>query len=446
MENKDIKLTKKQELALASMKNGKSVFLTGPGGSGKSFLLNYFVKWYKKEMENKDDNGKLYVTSTTGLSASLIEGSTINSYSGIGTGEKDINELYKSIIKYSNSYKKRWLETSVLIIDEISMMNAEIFDKLEILARKIRKCDLPFGGIQVILSGDFLQLPPVKSKTFCFEAISWDIVIDKVFYFDKIIRQDDTILQDILNNVRLGILNEDVKNILDARLNKELIHPSGIIPTHLFSRRDIVLNYNNAELQKLIDEGRETHTYKAEYVFPDKKKLSDESKEYLINLINTNRVIDDLLTISIGSQVMLTTNKISGVSNDEMENTIFNGSRGIVTSFEYNSKHDKYYPIVSFLSGQTLTINPHIFEYESGNDLIGKSQIPLILAWAITIHKAQGMSLDFLKTDIGKDIFEYGQVYVVLSRIRNIDGLSLLNIDYSKIKAHPKIINYYEDL
>jgi ATP-dependent DNA helicase PIF1 len=444
--NMNIKLTEKQELAFTSMKNGKSVFLTGPGGSGKSFLLNCFVKWYKTEMENKNDNGKLYITSTTGLSASLIEGSTINSYAGIGIGDKSINELYKNIIKFPNSYKKRWLETSILIIDEISLMNAELFDKLEILARKIRKCDLPFGGIQVILSGDFLQLPPVKSTTFCFEAISWDIVIDKIFYFDKIIRQDDKLLQDILNSVRLGIVNEDVKSILDARLNKELVHSSGIIPTHLFSRRDIVLNYNNTELQKLIDEGRETHTYKAEYIFPDKKKISDESKDYLINLINTNRVIDDLLTISIGSQVMLTTNKITGISNDDARNTIFNGSRGIVIGFEYSEKNDKYYPIVSFLTGLTLTIYPHIFEYESENITIGKSQIPLILAWAITIHKAQGMSLDFLKTDIGKDIFEYGQVYVVLSRIRNIEGLSLINIDYNKIKAHPKIIKYYEDL
>ena len=145
---------------------------------------------------------------------------------------------------------------------------------------------------------------------------------------------------------------------------------------------------------------------------------------------------------------MLITNKLSGITAEEascMKNTIFNGSRGIVTGFEIGA-YGKKYPIVHFLSGKILTIKPHTFEYESDKQTIGKVQIPLILAWAITIHKAQGMSLDFLKTDIGKDIFEYGQVYVVLSRIRNIEGLSLLNIDYTKIKAHPKILSYYSDL
>jgi len=442
----EIQLTEKQELAFEAMKKGKNVFLTGPAGSGKSFVLKNFIEWYKQEKET--ESKKIYITSTTGLSASLIEGTTIHSYSGIGTGQKDINDIYKNIIKFSNSYKKRWLETGVLIIDEISMMEANIFDKLEILAKKIRKSDEPFGGIQVILSGDFLQLPPVKSTTFCFEAISWDIVIDKVFYFDKIIRQSDENLQEVLNNIRVGIVNDRVKALLNSCLNKKLEHPSGIIPTHLFSKRDVVINYNTVELQKLIDEGRETHAYTAEYIFPEKKKLTDEGKEFLINLINTNRAIDDTLTFSVNTQVMLITNKINGLSAEEasdMKSTIFNGSRGIITGFEIGA-YGKKYPIVNFLSGKTLTIRPHTFEYQSDKNTIGKVQIPLILAWAITMHKAQGMSIDFLKTDIGKDIFEYGQVYVVLSRIRNIDGLSLLNIDYSKIKAHSKILNFYNSL
>lgn len=439
-------LTEKQELALNSLKRGKNVFLTGPAGSGKTFLLKNFIDWYRhnKETENK----KIYITATTGLSASLIEGCTIHSYSGIGTGQKDINDIYKNIVKFSSGAKKRWLETGVLIIDEISMMEASIFDKLEILAKKIRKNDDPFGGIQIILSGDFLQLPPIKSTTFCFEAISWDIVIDKVFYFDKIIRQRDESLQEVLNNIRIGVVDDRVKSLLNSCFNKKLEHPSGIIPTHLFSKRDVVLNYNTKELQKLIDNECETYTYSAEYIFPEKKKITEEAKEFLINLINTNRCIDDTLTLSVGAQVMLITNQLSALTTEEasiMKNTIFNGSRGIVVGFEQVANGKKY-PIVSFLSGEILTITPHTFEYESDKQTIRKAQIPLILAWAITIHKAQGMSLDYLQTDIGKDIFEYGQVYVVLSRIRNIDGLSLFNIDYSKIRAHPKILSYYSDL
>lgn len=441
----DIQLTEKQELALEAMKKGKNVFLTGPGGSGKSFLLKFFIEWYKQNKET--ESKKIYITSTTGLSASLIEGTTIHSYSGIGTGQKDISEIYKNIINFPNGCKKRWSETGILIIDEISMMESSIFDKLEILAKKIRKNNERFGGIQVILSGDFLQLPPVKSTTFSFEAISWDIVIDKVFYFDKIIRQNDERLQEVLNNIRIGIVDDNVKALLNSCLNKKLEHPSGIIPTHLFSKRDIVLNYNMRELQKLIDKGSESHIYTAEYMFPEKKKLTDKTKEFLMNLINTNRAIDDSITLTIGAQVMLISNQLYGLNQKLscVRNTIFNGSRGIVIGFE-TGEYGKKYPIVHFLSGEILTIMPHPFEYEYNNQTIKKIQIPLILAWAITIHKAQGMSLDFLKTDIGKDIFEYGQVYVVLSRIRNIEGLSLLNIDYSKIKAHPKIISYYSDL
>ena len=150
-------LTDKQNEAFNCMKSGKNVFLTGPGGSGKSYLIKYFIDWYKEENHGSDD---IFITSTTGLSSILINGITINRFSGIGTGNRDIDTLYKKIIKMNN-IKKRWINTKVLIIDEISMMNGDVFDKLEILAKKIRKIDEPFGGIQIILSGDFLQLPPI---------------------------------------------------------------------------------------------------------------------------------------------------------------------------------------------------------------------------------------------------------------------------------------------
>ena len=423
-------LTEKQQDAFEYMKSGKNVFLTGPGGSGKSFLIKYFINWYKSEMETEDS--KIYITSTTGLSSILIDGITINRYSGIGIGDKDIETLYKKIIKMKN-LKKRWCNTSVLIIDEISMMDPDIFDKLEILAKKIRKDENSFGGIQIILSGDFLQLPPVKSSNFCFESFTWDMVIDKIFYFDKIIRQHDVNLQNVLNNIRIGVINEDVKKMLDSRLNKDLINKDGIIPTLLFSKKSMVLQYNENELKKLIDNDNENYKYTSYYEFS--KNISNESKEFYVEMINSQYQVEDNLTFALSSQVMLTVNL------PELE--LANGSRGIIIDF---SKDEKKCPIVLFLNGKILEIKAHEFCIDEEGELVKKFQIPLILSWAITIHKAQGMTLEFVKTDIGNSIFEYGQVYVVLSRVKNIEGLSLINIDYSKIRAHPKILKYYEKL
>jgi ATP-dependent DNA helicase PIF1 len=426
----NIQLTEKQQSAFDLMKLGKNVFLTGPGGSGKSFLLKHFIEWYHKE----NDKEKIYVTSTTGLSSILIDGITINRYSGIGIGDKDIEFYYRRILKMPN-LRKRWNKTAVLIIDEISMMEASMFDKLQILASKIRKNDEPFGGIQIILSGDFLQLPPVKSSEFCFESISWDISIDKTFYFDKIIRQDDPILQNILNDIRVGNITEEVKNVLNSVLNKKLTNDHGIIPTLLFSKKNMVLDYNKKELQKLINDGNENYEYQSYYDFS--KNIKDVHKEFYTELVNNQFNVEDILIFSKNSQVMLTVNI--------PEEGLANGSRGIIIDFNKN-KSGQYYPIVRFLNGKVMEIKPHLYTIDENKDIITKIQIPLILSWAITIHKAQGMTLDFLETDIGNSIFEYGQAYVVLSRIKNLDGLSLINVDYNKIKAHPKIISYYKDL
>jgi len=422
-------LTKKQEDAFEYMKKGNNVFLTGPGGSGKSFILKYFIDWYKNQ--NIENESKIFITSTTGLSSLLIDGMTIHRYSGIGTGEKDVDSLYKKIIKMKN-IKKRWCITNILIIDEISMMDGDLFDKLEILSRKIRKIDEPFGGIQLIISGDFLQLPPINSNIFCFESFSWDFVINKIFYFDKIIRQDNIQLQNILNNIRVGIINDDVKDLLNSCLNKKLDDRDGIQPTLLFSKKNMVIEYNNEELKKLIDSGHKGYEYNSKYEF---KNIKEESKNFYIDLINSNYQVENNLCFTLFSQVMLIINM--------PEHGLANGSRGIIIDFTDTIIK---FPIVKFSNGIILEINMHNFTLDEGEYTIIKKQIPLILSWAITIHKAQGMSLELVKTDIGSTIFEYGQAYVVLSRIKNINGLSLININYDKIRAHPKIIDFYDKL
>jgi ATP-dependent DNA helicase PIF1 len=423
-------LNEEQNNAFVSMKNGKNVFLTGPAGCGKSFLLKYFIQWFKTEKE--DNYNKIFITSTTGLSSLLIDGMTINRYSGIGTGNKDVDLIIQKIMKMK-SQRERWKLTKILIIDEISMMSPDIFDKLEIIARKIRKNPKPFGGIQLILSGDFLQLPPVKSESFCFDSFSWDLVIDQIFYFNKIIRQDDNNLQNILNYIRYGIINEEVTNYLNNCLHKELNLPNGILPTLLFSRKNMVIEHNNKELNKLIDQGNSYYNYTCTYDFG---KVKEENKAFYKELLDSQYQVEDVITLSLDSQVMLNVNM--------PEVNLANGSIGKIIDFiEGGSTH---YPLVQFLNGVTMIIKEHEYIIEENNINVKKLQIPLILSWAITIHKAQGMSLDYVKTDIGNSIFEYGQAYVVLSRIKNIEGLSLMNINYNSIKAHPRIIEYYSKL
>lgn len=421
-------LNEKQQDAFNAMIKGENIFITGPGGSGKSHVINLFVNYYKNNIENEEN--KLFVTSSTGLSSLLINGITINQYSGIGTAEKDVEYYVKSISK-KKVVRERWKNTNVLIIDEISMINSNFFEKLDIIAQKIRKNNKPFGDIQIICSGDFLQLPPVKSNEFCFESFTWDITISKIFYFDKIIRQNNSDFQSILNKIRVGIIDNEVKKVLESCRDRKLENKDGIIPTLLFSKKDIVKEYNDKSLNELIKKGNKKITYDSEYIFSS--KINDLVKDDYIKLINSQYNIEDKIILTQYSQVMLNINNI--------DEGLANGSRGIIIDFSENNN-----PIVQFLNGKILEIKRKDYKLEDNKDSIIKKQIPLIHAWAITIHKAQGMSLEYIQTDIGKSIFEYGQAYVVLSRIRSLEGLSLIDIDYSKIKANPKVIKFYESL
>ena len=344
-------LTKKQNEAFEFMKKGKSVFLTGPGGTGKSYLLKHFIKWFK---ENKEDNNNLiFVTSTTGLSAILIDGMTIHRYSGIGIGKLEVDELYKKIYKLPH-IRKRWISTAVLIIDEISMMDANLFDKIEILAKKIRKKKGAFGDLQIILSGDFLQLPPVGSTNFCFESFCWEVVIDKTFYFDEILRQSDSGLQNILNNVRLGIVNDEVKSVLDSCIGRDLNNEFGIVPTLLFSKKEMVSKYNEDELKKLLEHGKEHHIYNASYEYS--KNVGVDQYTFFRDLINNSFQICDCITLCIDAQVMLTVNM--------PEFGLANGSRGIITGFSPINK----FPIVNFLNGIILEIPYKEYLLEENNN------------------------------------------------------------------------------
>lgn len=417
-------LNEQQQDALNSIISGENVFLTGPAGSGKSFILNTFIKYYE---ENK--KGILYKTSMTGISALLINGITLHRFAGIGIASKSVDYYISKIFKNQN-LKERWQNTDVLIIDEISMLTLELFEKLELIARKVRRNEKPFGGIQLILSGDFFQLPPIDSKLFCFESNIWNTVIKKTFYFEIIMRQTDNKFQSVLNKIRVGNIDSEVKEVLNSCLNKDLTNELGIEPTILLSTKLMVKNYNDKEQQKLVS--NETIIFKSKIKY---ENINDKLKETYLLLINKAVDIDNEIKLSIGTQVMLIINK--------PDDNLANGSLGKIIKFEDG------YPIVLFLNGIEKKIKTHIWSLdEDTNNKINilKEQIPLIPAWAITIHRAQGSTLEYVLSDIGNSIFEYGQVYVVLSRLKNLEGLSLLNINFNKIIANPKVIKYYNNL
>ena len=430
-------LNTKQDYAFKKMITGSNIFVTGPGGTGKSFLINKFVEFLKR---TKVDPRYYAITSTTGLSGMLINGQTLHSMAGIGLGEGSFETLLEKV--NSNYFgKKRWKEIKILLIDEVSMLSPRLFEKLDAIARNIRRNrKKPFGGIQIIIFGDFFQLPCIGTDKFCFEAVNWNETIKETVVLDEIVRQKDMELQDALNKIRFGIVDDDIKALLESRkidsFHKEFPDFDKILPTILYARKMAVNKYNEKKLKECINKGCKYHNYKCkyEYVKSNSKALSEGSKRFLKAMIDKNPNIPTDLTISINTQVMIT------VNNKDAK--VANGTRGIVVEFSQNKE-----PIVELLDGRRLIIEPHPFEFEDSNKhKIKKIQYPLKLAWALTIHKSQGMSLDYVCTDIGESIFEYGQVYVVLSRTRSLEGLFIKNIDLSKIRAHPRVLEFYRKI
>ena len=331
------RLNKGQQEALSFILRGKNIFITGGGGTGKSEFLRYYIKHYKSK--------KIAITSTTGTSAILIGGTTLHSYLGIGLGKGSVISIAQKV-KKKKYLRERWKNLQILIIDEISMLSAELFDKLEEVARIIRTSVRPFGGIQLILSGDFCQLPCIGSNLFCFEAKSWVKCIDKIIYLEEIMRQRDLTFQRVLKNLRLGIKDEITMKIINSRVNSKFKNKFGIIPTKLFSHNALVDELNCQELHSLA------HKNKSDILVYD----------HMIQL-NTKRKIKYFqapksLELTKGCQVML-------LVNLDIPNKLVNGSRGIVLNFI----EDK--PLIRFMNGQERVIDYHIWEIEENYVKLG---------------------------------------------------------------------------
>ena len=372
------------------------------------------------------------ITAMTGIASFIIGGTTLHSWAGIGLGDKDAEHLANKI-KLNFHAKLKWWKTKVLVIDEVSMLTAELFEKLEKIARLVRGSNKPFGGIQIILSGDFCQLPPIdknKDAKYCFESSMWHI-IHKTVIFDKIYRQDDPILQNCLNQIRLGQCSDEVEDIISKRMNLTYENKDGIKPTKLYAHRAAVDNYNKKELNALNDD---IVTYEATYeVSKYKKKPTKKQIEQTLKIIDKNAPYNVYLEVALGAQVVLLVNLDISVG-------LVNGSRGIVTGFRNGV------PVVKFANGMEMPIISYSWEQEgySGGPLYTRKQIPLKLAWATTIHKSQGQTLDLVEVDIGDNIFEAGQTYVALSRVKTLEGLFIKSFNPDKIRTNSKVLEFYE--
>ncbi len=357
------------------------------------------------------------LTSLTGVSALILGGKTLHSFLGIGLGTDTYKKLYK-FIRLNNKIHDRWINLDVLIIDEISMLSIELFEKIEKLARELRCCERPFGGIQLLLVGDFLQLPTVGNLHFCFESAMWDICIDETILLRQIMRQKDATFTRILNKIRMGDIDDECKEIIGSREIK-YISDSGLIPTMLYATNAKV-NATNEKYYSLLD-GPE-YTYSIKY----KWYRAVRQRESYINAVK----MEHDLKLKIGAQVMYLIN--SG--------ELVNGSRGVVKEFIEN------YPVVLFNCGRRELIRPATLDIkENDNVVLSYTQLPLKLAWSSTCHKLQGATVSLIRIDFGQ-FFEYGQFYTALSRCESLDGLYIRNLDWAKCYPHPRAIEFYKKL
>lgn len=409
----------RQEEALDCLKLGRNVFLTGAAGSGKTYVLNQYIEYLR------DNDVDVAVTASTGIAATHLQGMTIHSWSGIGIKdhltEKELDKLADNK-RVANHYQ----DAKVLIIDEISMLHPYQLDMVDTIAKKILRNDEPFGDLQVVLCGDFFQLPPVSStlndeeKKFAFEAQSWINGDFHVCYLHEQHRQDSNELLAILNDIRSGTAGEHTKVPLRTRYKKE--PASGQTATKLYSRNINVDKINDNKLRE-IDTEEKTYT------------MATKGRSNVVDSLKKSCLAPEELHIKIGAEVMF-------IKNDQ-RGRFANGTRGVVTGFEKNN-HE--WPIVKLANKRTVTAFPEDWKFEdNGRIRATLSQVPLRLAWAITIHKSQGMTLDAAEIDLG-DAFEPGMGYVALSRVRTLDGLKLMNLNDIALRVHPKVLEYDESL
>ena len=454
-----IQLSDEQQLVINKCIRGENMFVTGSGGCGKSLIIRIIKNIYMPSRNIDDithitdryrhiEYKNIQVCALTGVASILLQCSakTIHSFSGIGISTASNEQILKKI-KNSGFYRKNWQTTDILIIDEVSMMSQHMFELLDFLGKNIRRNSRPFGGIQIIMFGDFFQLPPVSKdatdnlrKNYCFQSELWFETFSPQNHIElvKIFRQSDENFKKILNQIREGKIRRNVNEFLLNYVNRERTLEV-IQPTKLYPKRSQVDHINSYEMDKLESEVYEYNISDViDLPMTEKQRLmrntfSSEQIAIELNYLQNNIPCEKNISIKVGSQVMCVVNLSM---NDETP--ICNGSQGIVVRFD-----DKDNPVIKFIKGFEYTMTPYVWPSENIPG-IGVKQIPLILAWALTIHKSQGATMDAIEVDAGSGIFECGQTYVALSRVKSLEGLYLSAFDVTKIKVNRKVQEFYE--
>ncbi|KAK0395371.1 hypothetical protein QR680_001247 [Steinernema hermaphroditum] len=399
------------------LKEKQSIFFTGSAGTGKSLVL--------KKIIGSLPASTTFVTAATGVAACQIGGTTLHSFVGIGTGTASLANCVR-VVEDKKGLVAQWKLCTHLVIDEISMVGAEYFTKMEAVARKIRGNDRPFGGIQLIITGDFLQLPPVVERgeepKFCFQTPTWTRCVRRTVVLQKVHRQNDSRFIEILNQIRVGKCDDEATLDIQSTSKNYFDPDKGIVATKLCTHTKDADSVNRRNLELL--DGRTRH-----FIAHDDTAIPDA----------LNKSVPRDVTLKIGAQVMLT-------KNLDLSKGMSNGSRGIVSSFSKDG-----YPVVKFLDSRApqagVEVKPYPFSIRiaGGDGMAIRRQVPLMLAWAISIHKSQGLTLDAVEVCLDR-VFADGQAYVALSRARSLSSLCVLGFESRNVTANEAVVQYYEDL
>jgi ATP-dependent exoDNAse (exonuclease V) alpha subunit len=397
------------------MLSGESVLLTGAAGSGKTYVLNKFIRTAKREGK------KIAVTATTGLAATHLSGTTIHSWSGMGIHATLPPRFAESLAK---SRRETIAETDVLIIDEISMLHDYRLDNIDQIARSVRDSPMPFGGMQVVLCGDFFQLPPVnrdgeREGGFVVNSQAWHDLAPVICYLDEQHRQLDEAYLGILNAMRAGdIRRHHVERLLEQR-DAELGYGQDVTELHTTN-----VNVDAINAKKLAELPGDIHTF----------AMETSGKANYLEALKRSCLAQETLQLKEGALVMCIRNS--------QDRKFVNGSMGVVTGFE----EETGYPEVELRNGRHITLEPVVWELRDGDTKRASIvQIPLRLAWAITVHKSQGMTLDAARVDLRRAFVE-GMGYVALSRVRSLGTLSITGINSMAMKVSPAALAVDEHL